>query len=405
MTFTQNSLSPLDRLNPTDRTNSYKRNRSFLWLDRLKAVGIVGVILNHLVERLFPAAYFSNPVQNWGSIADRVTQVITPLSGYGWADLPLTVVRDAGWLGEQGVQLFLIASGFGLTWSLLPRNSEKPDPSWRSFYKRRLWKLYPLWWFVHGLFLIISLLLRKGMALNQPQFYFSLLGIRFTPETFYYFSPSWWFIGLLIQLYLIFPLLYRGLQRWGPMPLLLGTTTIALTIRGIGLYLIGDPYLELWSRGNIFITRLPEFVLGMVVAAWFYHASEITERWFRSPKSWSIGLVLYGIGMVGAFTLWGMSFSPFLLGTGLLIVLYPLLNQPWMDQIDRLGLRWIGQHSYGLFLVHHPILMRFIPQNTVSIRSLMGVILSVVVMVGLTVFIEWGVQFLGQILGQKRDLN
>ncbi len=396
MTFIQNFLSSFRRLNSTDRTVSSKSNRSFLWLDRLKAIGIVGIILNHVVEWMSTAPYFSNPVQNWGLVSDRVTQVMTPLSGYGWADFPLTVIRNAGWLGEQGVQLFLIASGFGLTWSLLQRNGEKSSQSWLLFYQRRLWKLYPLWWFVHGLFLIISLLLKKGMALNQPQFYFSLLGLRVTPETFYYFSPSWWFIGLLIQLYLIFPLLYRGLQRWGAMPLLLGTSTIALTIRGIGLYLIGDPYLELWSRGNIFITRLPEFVLGMVVAAWFHHAPEVTERWFRSPKSWSIGLVLYALGMVGAFTLWGMSVSPFLLGAGLLMVLYPLLNQPWMDQIDRLGLRWVGQHSYGLFLVHHPVLMRCIPQNTVSVRSFMGIILSVIVMVSLTLFIEWGVQFLGQ---------
>lgn len=180
------------------------------------------------------------------------------------------------------------------------------------------------------------------------------------------------------------------------MSLLLGTSTIAFTIRGIGLYLVGDPYLELWSRGNIFITRLPEFVLGMAIAAWFYHKPKVTEQWFRSSKSWSIGLVLYGLGMASAFTLWGMSVSQFLLGVGLLMLLYPLLNQPWMDQIDRLGLRWVGQHSYGLFLVHHPILMRCIPQNTVSVRSFVGIIVFVVVMVMMTLFIEWGVQFLEQ---------
>ncbi len=180
------------------------------------------------------------------------------------------------------------------------------------------------------------------------------------------------------------------------MPFLLGTSAIALTIRGIGLYLMGDPYLELWSRGNIFITRLPEFVLGMALAAWFYHTPDITERWFRSRRFLGLGVVLYGLGMVGAFTLWGMSVSSFLLGLGLLIVLYPILNQPWMDQVDRLGLRWIGQHSYGLFLVHHLVLMRCIPQYTVSVRSFIGAILSIIVMVGLTLFIEWGVQFLGQ---------
>ena len=312
------------------------------------------------------------------------------------------MLRNTGWIGEQGVQLFLIASGFGLTWSLLQQSSVQKSLSWRSFYQRRLWRLYPLWWVAHGLFLIVSLVLKKGMALNQPQLYLSFLGIRITPETFYYFSPSWWFVGLLIQLYLIFPLLYGGLKRWGALTLLVGTSTIALIVRGVGLYLLSDPYLDLWNRGNIFITRLPEFILGMALAAWFYHAPERTERWFRSPKFWGLGAVLYGLGMVGAFTLWGMSVSPFLLGAGLLILLYPLLNQPWMDQVDRLGLRWVAQHSYGLFLVHHPIVMRCIPQNTVSIRSFIGAILSVGVMVGLTLLLEWIVQFLGQIWDSKQ---
>ena len=286
------------------------------------------------------------------------------------------MLRNTGWIGEQGVQLFLIASGFGLTWSLLQQSSVQKSLSWRSFYQRRLWRLYPLWWVAHGLFLIVSLVLKKGMALNQPQLYLSFLGIRITPETFYYFSPSWWFVGLLIQLYLIFPLLYGGLKRWGALTLLVGTSTIALIVRGVGLYLLSDPYLDLWNRGNIFITRLPEFILGMALAAWFYHAPERTERWFRSPKFW--------------------------VGAGLLILLYPLLNQPWMDQVDRLGLRWVAQHSYGLFLVHHPIVMRCIPQNTVSIRSFIGAILSVGVMVGLTLLLEWIVQFLGQIWDSKQ---
>ncbi len=129
---------------------------------------------------------------------------MTPLSGHGWADLPSTIIRGGGWVGEQGVQLFLIASGFGLTWSLLQRSGQQSstggetNQSWKSFYQRRLWKLYPLWLFVHGLFLIPSLITKKGMALNQPQFYLSLLGIRITPETFYYFIISAHLGGLLV---------------------------------------------------------------------------------------------------------------------------------------------------------------------------------------------------------------
>ncbi len=352
---------------------------------------MIMIIWNHIIERAFTYPLFSNPTQYWGTLAERIGQ-LTPFSGYGWGDLPLNLFRYVGWLGDQGVQLFLITSGFGLTWSLLQRNSE----DWRSFYQRRLWKLYPLWWFVHGVFLITSLFLKNGMSVTQPQFYLSLLGFRMTPGIFYYFSPSWWFIGLLIQLYLLFPLLYSGLKKWGAMRFLVGTSAIAFLIRGIGLYLIGDPYLDLWSRGNIAITRLPEFVLGMAFAAWLYQSPEATAKWFRSPKFIGLGVVIYGAGLVGAFTLWGMAMSPFLLGLGLLILLYPLLNQSGTTWADRVGLRWVGRHSYGLFLVHHPIIVRLIPEGTVSVRSGIGAVLAVGVTIFLTLFAEWGVSFLSQ---------
>ena len=38
----------------------------------------------------------------------------------------------------------------------------------------------------------------------SPAFWASLLGIRVTPSQIYFFCPSWWYVGLLVQLYLVF---------------------------------------------------------------------------------------------------------------------------------------------------------------------------------------------------------
>jgi peptidoglycan/LPS O-acetylase OafA/YrhL len=357
---------------------------NFDWLTRLKGVGILWIVLVHAIESIFPTALlFSNPHHDWGTLNDRI-QYIMPLSGYGWANIPVNVFRYVSWLGDQGVQLFLIASGFGLTWSLLQR----PSSNWNVFYRRRLWKLYPLWWGVHVLYLIPSLILHQGLLPNQTNFYLSLLGLRSTPGLFYYFSPAWWFMGLILQLYLIFPLLFSGLKRWGALRFLLGISTIALCIRGVGLFLLDDPYLDLWSRGNVFITRLPEFALGMAWAAAIYQQPKTMATLSRSKRFLGFGVLVYGAGLGTAFTLWGMTVSPFLLAVGLLIVLYPLLNQPWMKWIDRLGLRWFGEHSYGFFLVHHPLVARLVPNGVTLWRDLLGLGLAIGMSVVLTIVLE-----------------
>jgi peptidoglycan/LPS O-acetylase OafA/YrhL len=369
------------------------------WLDQLKGLGLIAIFWVHGVEQLFPAPAFSNPKVDWMPLADRIAQ-LQPLTEFGWANLPLTLFRNVGWLGDQGVQLFLITSGFGLTWSLLQRSARQTDaaPSetvaWWQFYQRRLFRLYPLWWAAHLLILLLQLVSHKipSASLTNPGFYLSLMGIRFTPTWAYALVPSWWFIGLLVQLYLIYPLLWRGFQRLGPTKLLLWVGAIALAIRGAGLFIVGD-YLDCWSRGTIFIARLPEFLLGMSFAGWLHQHPRQTDRLLRSGQVQVLGWVIYGLGLITAFTLGGMTVSPFLLGVGLLILLYGLLQSAAKPWLDRLPLVWIGQHSYALFLVQHIFIKALVPDGQALLRGLLGLIIAagctIVTAIGLEKTTEW----------------
>jgi peptidoglycan/LPS O-acetylase OafA/YrhL len=355
---------------------------SLSWLDQLKGIALVWIFLNHGAETIFDAPMFSNPAVDWPPLSDRMTQLM-PIVGFGWANIPLNLWRYVGWLGDQGVQLFLIASGFGLTWSLLQRTGKAgPTPfSWRDFYQRRLLRLYPLWWMAHLLVLGLLTITHHGdkASLLDPRFYFSLLGLRVTAHTFYYIVQAWWFIGLLLQLYGVFPLLWLGLQRWGPMRLLLITSAIALPIRGVGLVLFRD-YLDCWSRGSIFITRLPEFVLGISLAWWFYHHAESTDRVLRSGRSQLAAIGIYGLGLVTAFSLVGMTVSPWLLGLGAFVLCYG-----WLAAIAQPGrhlgqfLAWLGRHSYALFLLHHVFIKALVPVHQISLRSIGGFAIAILI--------------------------
>ena len=87
------------------------------WVDLMKAAAFIWIFLNHSSEILFGYPYIANPLPDWPPLADRVAQ-LQWLSGQGLWDVPLNILRYVGWTGDNGVQLFIILSGFGLTWSL-----------------------------------------------------------------------------------------------------------------------------------------------------------------------------------------------------------------------------------------------------------------------------------------------
>ncbi len=365
----------------------------FAWVDQMKAIALAWIVLNHIVEHLFGSPRIANPSDAWGSLSARWHQ-LEPLSGHGLADIPLNALRWTGWSGDQGVQLFLIASGFGLTWGVIARFGERPVPlGW--FYRRRMARLYPLWIGVNLLFILAWVLTSRGLALNEPRTFLGLAGIRVTPSQLYYFAPAWWFIGLLIQLYLVFPLLWRLLRARGPLWLLAVSIVVCCSARAAGLLLF-DGYIDAWSRGAIFVTRLPEFVLGISVAVWMSRDSERVTSILTARRTLLAAVGVYVLGTLLSLTLLGMAIAPLLLGSAAFVLLFAALH--------RLGRRagraaratsWTGRHSYSLYLVHHPLVLALVPAGLAAglVRSAGGAIAAIALTlaagIALERFVDW----------------
>ncbi|SRR5579883_120915 len=355
------------------------------WVDLIKAIALLWILINHIVERLFKFAYIENPMADWGTLADRIAQ-LRPLEGYGIWTVPVNLLRYVGFAGDGGVQLFIILSGFGLTWGLLNRYGNAPFPL-VQFYRRRFGRIYPLWWGAHLIFILTWLLTGWGLPL-KPETLLSFLGIRVTLDLFYYFSPAWWFISLLLQLYLVYPLLWRGLQRWGPLRLLLVSCAIAFVARAVGLLLLGG-YVDAWQRGAIFITRLPEFAFGISLAAWLYRSPDLTDRRLCAPVTLLLAVVAYVVGLALALTLLGMAVAPFLLGVSAFVLLYAALGGINRAASPRTGVwKWVGKHSYSLFLLHHPLVLLFVSDRKGSVRAIAGTVVAVVLTVIGAIFLE-----------------
>ncbi|HVR84632.1 MAG TPA: acyltransferase family protein, partial [Planctomycetota bacterium] len=215
----------------------------------------------------------------------------------------------------------------------------------------------------------------------------SLAGLRVDGSTFYRYSPSWWFVGLLLQLYLLFPLLWTLMNRLGPIRFLVGAVVSSAIARGAGMVFFG-PYMDPWLRGSVFITRLPEFALGMALARVIEDAPDPWEVRLRSRACTLAATGLYLVGTALSLTWAGMTIAPFVVGLGLLGMLYPLLAAG--SRGSRAGaLGWVGVHSYGIYLVHESVMYRWVAPSDSRSR----VILLLFACAGLSVLIGVGLEW------------
>jgi peptidoglycan/LPS O-acetylase OafA/YrhL len=347
----------------TAATKATPRQQGFGWVEGLKVAGLAWIVLNHVVEELAGSPYIANPNSTWPPLSERIAQ-LAPIQGLGVWAIPANFIRYLGWFGDQGVQLFLIASGFGLMWAALHR----PWQGWHIYLKRRAFRIYPLWWAAHvallaGSVALVVIIGKTSIFVSplDPRFYLSFIGIRFLPSTLYYAVPAWWYIGLALQLYLVFPFMARALRRIGPYRFLLAATVLGTAARLVGL-LTFDAYLDAWSRGAIFITRVPEFAFGMTLAALFATDREQIVRQIKRPATLATAVIVYIVATLLSLTLVGNAVSPVLLGVSAFIILFVMFE--WLG--EREPARWLGGHSYSTYLTHQTFIVTAIQIATVA---------------------------------------
>lgn len=121
------------------------------------------------------------------------------------------------YFGHFGVQLFLFISGYGLALSML-----KKSRTWGTFVFGRLRKIYPLLLtgIVFGFFSWI--LLRNNLFTigEWKELLYKMLFIHtLLPNSGLSMNGPWWFFGLIVQLYILFPLLYQSIQKYNSIAL------------------------------------------------------------------------------------------------------------------------------------------------------------------------------------------
>lgn len=165
------------------------------------------------------------------------------------------------YLGHYGVQIFILLSGYGLAVSMF-----RHEKDWTTFIVDRLKKLYPL--LLTG---IIAFILFQ--IVSEHKFLSSLDWIEVShkllfvhtliPNSGTSLNGPWWFFGLIFQLYLLFPLLFRFIRKhdWKAFAAI---CVICYTV----IFLFRDVF-DLYHGEIVMMNasgHLPEFCLGILLA-------------------------------------------------------------------------------------------------------------------------------------------
>ncbi|MEJ7577433.1 MAG: acyltransferase [Pyrinomonadaceae bacterium] len=295
------------------------------------------------------------------------------------------------WFGWQGVHIFVVLSGFTLTYACRIKNTT----TWKAWYLRRAERILPTYWLVA----IIGFLLVLILGMVAPQENYPLIfsqqvwrlfaDLSFLRNFFYKTmladpNSALWFIGLTVGFYLAFPFLYKTLSKSESARSILlfvcALSLIEFIYRAVAVYFLdGAPVgfghgfmksagrppsamqeinqnfpFQLWAPFGIFISRIGEYAVGMAAAIWLTDDAGKFNRLLFNPWSFLAGLAVWlgGNALVYAGR-WGWIIADWVIAVGLMVWVINLARAvrrfvpPLFRQMSKLGV-W----SYYLFLTH-----------------------------------------------------
>lgn len=251
----------------------------------------------------------------------------------------------ASFFGHYGVHIFLFMSGYGLTKKALGYVQKHGGISWADLWKVSLNQIAKI---VSLTLVGVSILcLYKYIAwgtLPDAEFFTKyLVFLTFTenlrPGDFGYFVSVWWFMALIVQFYLLFPIIFKGLSRHAYLTLSIG---VVCQLLAVSIY---EPLLE--QHVLVYATPLGQMVLFMLGG--YLAMGRRLSRWIVLPL-----VVVLPLTFIDP----NFFHLSFVAVTVFLMLAYGLLRE---RLIASKTLLWIGGMSMFIYIVHGDLRWQVIP--------------------------------------------
>jgi peptidoglycan/LPS O-acetylase OafA/YrhL len=326
-------------LNNTEESPAWKPDAHCLALDGIRGLAILAVTLYRLCKELDPEA---QPV--------------------------LATIRRFAPVGERGVDLFFVLSGFLITGILL-RTKSQPH-YFRNFMMRRVLRIFPLYFLslVVGLLVVPNLFSTKAFDLaSREQLYLwtytSNLRMAWVNEWCFGAFDHFWSLAVEEHFYLIWPAVVLFLTRRH-----LAYFCIAIIV-GVG---IARTITAMDSRFDIAVSvatyfRADGLSFGALLALLL--TSAMDKKAIRRAAWITIAVllpVLAGVAVSGKRLLEIPStLCPAICFAGMAIVLLSHRHAALVKLFEWRWLRALGKYSYGMYVIQLPM-VTLIPMALVT---------------------------------------
>lgn len=237
------------------------------------------------------------------------------------------------YLGDFGSSLFFIVSGASLALTVPAEQSPA------QFYKRRARAVYPLFWLAWFVVFSYRFVAHPGSfgGARTVTLVLTLLGLDNFAVAAGWVGTDFacvgeWFLGSILFLYLLFPLLQRALRK---APVLTWVVTLLVCI---------PLHMQGWDNGLVAV-HIPEFLFGMTFLT-------------MKDRLKAVLVPLFVLGLMNLHVdekLLCSMFSAFVF-IALAAVAAPLLDKP----LPRAVCAKAAKLSYAVFLTHHVIIQRLV---------------------------------------------
>lgn len=300
------------------------------WIDQTKGLAILGILVFH---------FFQN-------YPERIPLVIT-------------LDKLGAKVGFAAVDIFFVMAGFNITYVMAKKDLLPAiDLDWRSWLIKRLDRLYPTYLLAVVFSLVLYFLLSYPQKYVFLDFWLSVAGLA--GYTFQAINPGFWFFTVILQAYLVTPIIFWITQSKSTSILVL---TLVLGVATKVLCVNTETSSELYwylLQNNFLGSYIFQFGLGLYwgVIYFYYDGFRKVDYWWTSVIFF-LGLVLYiYLGRSGFDFRYMLGFD--MVFTPLLFVALQRIFE-WLEQKIKFSffllsfLSLLGVYSYQIYLIHQPL--------------------------------------------------
>lgn len=288
-------------------------------------------------------------------------------------------------LASYGVTIFFVLSGFLITY-LLMLEKEIKEINVRSFYFRRIFRIWPLYYLYLGLVLFVIIVINKqNVNLNSLIYYiFFTANIPFIFNFALPYLDHLWSIGVEEQFYFFWPWLIKKINNIIPFVIVL---IIIFNLSRIMIWILfPKSYLAIFSIVNRFDCMMIGGIAGML----FYKKNIFFLNFFDNKMTQYLALIILLLLVLNKFHT-NAIIDTFIISVVSVAIIVGQINvKNRLINLNHAVFDFFGKISFGIY-VYHPLIIFLLSKfiKNLSLNKAFKIVFVYTIVLGFTFLIAY----------------